>query len=117
MFGEAPVHHEDFAEGSNHEIGGFQVAVDHAAVVSEGDGVADFLKDGEERGERVAFEGFGVTGLQTGEDFFQRFAPDKLHGVEGLPLSRDAQVINRDDVGVFKLARELGLPHKAHQLV
>ena len=43
-FAQAPVHNEHFAILAHHDVGGFDVAVEHAATVGERDGVADLPK-------------------------------------------------------------------------
>ena len=39
-FGEAPVNHQRFAVGPQHDVVGFEIAVEDAAAVGVGDGVA-----------------------------------------------------------------------------
>ena len=46
--GQAPVHHLDLAEGPDHDVLRLEVAVDDAAGVGVGDGLADLLEHGEE---------------------------------------------------------------------
>src|SRR4029077_9696448 len=50
-FGEAPVHHKDFAEGADHDVCGLQVAVENAARMREGDGIANAQKNAQTVGD------------------------------------------------------------------
>ena len=108
IFGEAPVHDEDLAEGADHDIFGFEVTMDHAFGVGVSDGIADLLEDGEEGSEGIFFEGFWVGMAEEVNDFVKGGAFDELHAVEHFALGVGAEFINGDDIGVFELAGELG---------
>src|SRR5262245_14046127 len=55
LFGESPVHDLDFAEGTDHDIGRFEVAVDYALRVSVADCLADLVENREKAGQVGGF--------------------------------------------------------------
>ena len=50
--GETPVHHENFAELTQHDVFGLEIAMDDAAGVREADRIARAHQDVEVLGER-----------------------------------------------------------------
>ena len=52
--GQAPVHHLDLAEVAYHDVGRFQIAMDHAPGVGISDRLADLLEDVEESRQILA---------------------------------------------------------------
>ncbi|HET6574550.1 MAG TPA: hypothetical protein VFG68_13160 [Fimbriiglobus sp.] len=96
--GESPVHDLDFAEGPDHYVGRFQVAVDDPAVVSIGDREADLL---ERRYEVVC----GSVGQQFGEGL----PFDELHREERAAIVGLSDLEDRGDAGVLEPAGDAGL--------
>ena len=50
---QSPVHHEHFTEVTDHDVFRLEIPVNHTLVVGEGDGIADFLKQGEKSREGI----------------------------------------------------------------
>ena len=91
--GDAPVHHQHFAEVAEHHVLGLQVAVDHAAGMGEGDRVGHAHQNPQVLGQRLL-----------ADDLRPGRAADPLHGVEQRAQLARAQVVDRHDVGVVELA-------------
>ena len=72
--GESPVHDLDLAEGTDHDVGRLQVAVDDAAAVGVGDRLADLLERAGSRSDPSRPRAL--------DEFRQRPALDELHGQE-----------------------------------
>ena len=95
--GESEVHDDDLAAAVDHDIGGFQVAVEDAFVVGGGQPGAEFAG--------------GLDGLVDGqasdaaEEGAEIFAIDELHG-DVMQAFGDADVVDAADVGVGDLARD-----------
>ena len=51
--GQAPVHDVDLAEIADHDVGRLQIAMDHAARMGVGQGVADVDEDVQQPAQRV----------------------------------------------------------------
>ena len=84
-------------------------------VMGKGHGVANLHKDGHEAGDVEFLNCLLVPIFDLPEDLFQSPAPDHLHGVKDLSAGLDAEFVDRDDIGVFQLASDLGLLHKTQQ--
>src|SRR6266481_848381 len=91
-FREAPVHHQNFAEGTDHDVRGFQIAVEDAARVRERDGIADAEKNSQtirRRGDRL-------------DVLVEAMALDKFHGVENAAVSECSDVMHGHDAGMLE---------------
>jgi hypothetical protein len=90
--------------------------MDHTLGMRESDGVAAFLKNGQQRGERILLRrGLEILGEEI-EHLVQGDAPHHLHRVEKLPLVIQADLVDGDDVRMFELAGDLGLLDEAHHV-
>ena len=116
-FGDAPVHDEHLAVARDHHVLRLEVAVEHALAVRESDGVADFLENGEQLGERIFSHGLGDALAEKLEDFQQGDALHQLHRVEKFPLRIQPQLMHGHDVRVLELAGDLRLLDEAPQVV
>lgn len=97
-FREPPVHHEDAAEVVEHDVIGLEVAVDDALAVREGERVADFLEDGQERRVRILLRRrLGAAGEEV-EHLLQGDAAHQLHGVVGQAVFIYAEFADGRDV-------------------
>src|SRR5713226_3524754 len=101
-FGEAPVHHQDFTEGADHNVCGLQIAVQHAARVRERHGVANAEKN-----------------AQTVRDGCDRLdilveppALDEFHGVENAAVRERSHVVDRHDAGMLERREHAGLANQ-----
>ena len=95
--GQAPVHEHHFAVFPQHDVLRLQVAVNDAAAVGEGDGIADPQQD-----VQVFLEGLVPNGVRP------RTALEFLHGIEQMAGFIHAQVVNGDDVGMIQLSGDEG---------
>ena len=104
-FREPPVHHEDAAEVVEHDVIGLEVAVDDALAVREGERVADFLEDGQERRVRILLRRrLGAAGEEV-EHLLQGDAAHQLHGVVGQAVFIYAEFADGRDVRGARAAR------------
>ena len=104
-------------KSSEHDVLRLEVAVDHALAVGEGDGVAHFLENGEQRGQRIFLHRLRHAFGEQFEHFAQRDAAHHFHGVKGLAVFIDAQLVDGDDVRVLELAGDLGLGDEAREII
>ena len=91
--GQAPVHHQHFAEVAEHDVLGLQVAMDHAARVSERHGVRHLHKNLDVLRQTL---------------FLQNLDPrrplDALHRVEERARLVRAQIVDGDDIRMIEVA-------------
>ena len=106
--GAAPVHDVDLAEAADEDVAGLDVAVEDAAAVGEGDGVAGLEEDGE-----ASVQALGVAGGPGGDELVEALAGEQLHREEEAALGIAAELVDRCDVGVVELAGDLGLTDEA----
>jgi len=85
--------------------------------VGKGDGVAHFLKKGEQRGQWVFFHRLRHACGQQFKHLLERNAAHHLHGVKGLPILIDAQLIDGNNARMLQLAGDLGLGDEAGEIV
>ena len=101
--GEPEIHDADLAAAIDHDVGGLEVAVEHALLVRGGETGADAARE---------FEGLvGGKAADAAEQRGEILAVDELHGdvVEALV---DADVVNAADVGVRDLAGDADFVEK-----
>jgi hypothetical protein len=107
--GQPPVHDQHFPERADHDVFRFEVAVDNALAVGEGDGVAHLQEDlkalrgGEAGGGGIVAVGDAV------DEGLEGFASHELHGEVDPAVRVQAQLVDGHDVGVLELAGDLGL--------
>jgi len=94
-FGQTPIHYQNFAESTDHDVSGLEVAMQDAAGVRESDGIANPEEETQAVGERRNRFDVQVEAL----------AFDKFHGVEDAPVGERADVVNGHDAGMLE-ARE-----------
>ena len=99
--GQAPVHDLHFAEAADHDVGRFQVAVDHPTAVSIGDGSADLLVDRDEPGQIV------IRSVPRVEQAGQRAALDELHAEVRAPVGKRPDLVNGNDAWMLELTGDL----------
>ncbi len=102
---QPPVHDQHLAEGADHDVGRRQVAVDDAAGVREGDGIGDTYQETHALGHRAGLLGPRVEALTT----------HQLHRVEQAAIRQRADVVDRDDAGVFEVRQDAGLGFQPRQ--
>jgi hypothetical protein len=88
---------------------GFRVAVQHAAGMREGDGVADLAKHFEHPFQCGALGAIA----HGGEHVLERPAADELHRIKAAPRDIRAEVMDGDDVGMIELRKDAGLAQEA----
>ena len=110
---QPPVHDLGLAELGDHDVGGFEIPVDHAAGVRVGHGLAHALEDGQEPAAVL------VRRAAIAEQHRQGRALDEPHREIGAPIRLKAQLVDREDPRVLKLPGDLGLLDEAahHRLV
>ncbi len=111
--GHAPVHDLHFAKAPNHDVGRLEVAVNDAARVRKGDAFAQLQEHLEQTRQRPLPQHVLVTGAQLGKDLVEAPALHQLHGEVQVALAVDADFVDGHNVGVFKLARNLGFFQEA----
>src|SRR5437879_13381117 len=85
--GQAPVHHQDLAEGTNHDVFRFQIAVQHAAHVRKRHGLTNPLEEAQPVWKR----------LDMLKMLIEAPALDELHGVENPSVGQRAYIVDRHD--------------------
>jgi hypothetical protein len=98
---------EDLSERADHDVARFQIAVDDAARVREGDRLADLAKDREAIGQSRSRRGKLV----------EPRAFDAFHGVEDASVRKDARVVNRNEPGVLEARHHPGFAKKNVQVL
>ena len=105
--GQAPVHDLHLAEAADHDVRGFQVAVNYAPSVGVGHCLANLLEDGEETSP------IGSRAPPRREQCSQGTALDQLHRDIQTAVGKLPQLVDGDDPRVLKLAADLGLLDEA----
>ena len=101
--GESEIQDLDRAIGPDHDVGGLQVAVDDADVVSGGERVGDL---------HAELDGIHDRDLAGGDHVAYGLAPNEFHddGIAGTSsMSGCHDVVDRDDVGVVEGRCRAGL--------
>ncbi len=118
--GKAPVDDERFAEWPEHDVLGFQIAMNDVSAMSVGDRVAGIDEAAQESPEHVvavdARDGvmIGKAALIKSVDSRpQRFALDQVHGVKWASVAVSSQAVHRNDPGVLEMAGYFGLNEKS----
>ena len=91
---KSPVKHDHFTELTQHDVFGFQVAIDHTVMMSVRDGVGNFQQN-----FKVLFNRLCLDDLIPWRSFHL------LHGIERRSVCGLTEVMNRDDVGMNKVGR------------
>ncbi len=113
QLGQAPVHDQRFAILAEHDICRLQVAMDHPFGVGESQGVADLLKNREQRAQGPLANRVRILGAEQLEHPLQRNAPHQLHRVKRFSVRVDAQLMHGDDIRMLELRGDLRLLAKA----
>ena len=115
--GQAPVEDDDLAEVAEDDVVALEVAVQDAARMGVGNGVAD----GDERGQQahevqrlgLPLGPFGMVGV---DGAGERAAADEPHRVERLVgVCPGSQLVDRHDPGVLELPGQPGFAEKARR--
>ena len=115
--GEPPVEQVHLAEIAEHDVARLEVAVEHAARVGEGDGLADLAERAEQAALRVGRGHRGVALLEAAHDLGERLPVEALHREEGRLVGPDAEVVHGHDRRVLELALHPRLALEAHARV
>ena len=106
---DAPVQHEGLAILAEHDVVRLDIAMDDAAAVGEGDGLAEV----DENGQQAQLLDF-LRRLRGGrrvvvilDRILERAATDEFHDVKGPALGIGPQLMEGHDTGVFEPARNL----------
>ena len=105
---EAPVHDEDLAEASDHDVGGLQVAVQDAALVREGHRLRCAHQRLEEAGRRPL-----LARRLVGQERCEVAPAHQLHREVRPSTGVQPDVVHGDDARVVELAGHLGLGQEA----
>ena len=105
--GQTPVHYLHFAEGADHDVGGFQIAVQDAAAVGIADGLTHLLENAQETAQIRGRIGPSL------EQSIEGLSFDQLHGEERLARAVRAQFIDRHQPRMLQLPADLRLFVKA----
>jgi hypothetical protein len=110
--GDAPVHQVHVVVAPDHHVGGLEVAVNDALLVRHVERVADLEEVLQPLLQRVVqverqplLEGYA----RVVQEVLQVAALDELHRVPERPVRRDLERVDRHDVGVLELRRDLHL--------
>ena len=101
--GQPPVHDLDFTEGADHHVGRFQIAVDDALRMREGNRLANRFEDLHE------WRGFAAGA----EEMSQSVATDEFHRQERPAVGKRAERVDRRNAGVRKPGRDLRFSYEA----
>ena len=102
----APVHQVDLAVAADHDVVGLDVAVDHAAAVREATASHTLRKSSQQLLE-VAIR--ALLGRVRAQNLGQGAPAHELHGEAELARLVRPQIVDRRDVGVIELGRDLRL--------
>lgn len=116
LFGDTPIHDLDFAVLADHDIFGFDIAMDVAVFVGEMDRVQDLDKDLDASLERVALVKSRIACPQFFDHTRERLALHELHREIVVVVVVDPDIMDRNDVGMFELSDSLDFFEKAHDL-
>ena len=116
--GQPPIDDQRFAMGTEENVGGLEIAVQHPLAVGVRHGVAD-VDDPPEKSAplQVAVGGIGWRGVvKLPQGLLERprlLASDQAHGVEGATVGMRSAAVDRDDAGMLKAAGDFGLVEEA----
>ena len=111
---QAPVHDQRFAELAEHDVARLQIAVQHAAAVRIGNGVADGDKPIKQLAKfEIALCRAKRGGVKAFDGLLEAVAADEAHGVVRPAIGILAEGVDRHDAGMFQTAGDLRLAHKA----
>ena len=100
-FGQPPVHDLHFAERPDHDVGGFQIAMNDSARVRIGHCLADLLEDP----QQPATIGRWLRTIC--QQLRERHAFDQLHGEERTLVGELTEFVNRSNPRMLQLATDL----------
>lgn len=115
-FGDAPIHDDDFSEGTDHNVRGFEIAVDHAVAMGKLHRSQDLRTDPSAVFEGVFCVVFGVSCLEAFDDVFECDALDMLHHEVVSAFFIDADIVDGDNVGMFKASDGADLFGKSEEV-
>src|SRR5262249_16499841 len=103
---------------AEHDVGRFQIAVEHTSTVSIGNGVADSYEPVKKLPKlQAAFArivpALGVGIMEPLDRFLQRLALDKAHGIARLAVAAMDEGVHRHDSGVLQACRYFRFQEKA----
>ena len=116
VFCEAPIHHEHFAERADHDVVRLQVAMHHPLGMRERHGIADLLKNGDQRAERIFFQHRLTPVPQPSQHFLERDALHIFHRVKRLAMLIGSEFVHGHDIRVLELTGELRFVHKTQHV-
>lgn len=115
--GQPPVHQQHLAEVPEHDVLGFDIAMDHPLAVGECQRIGHFLEDGEQFPQRMVAEGVFLPLRHLVEHLLQGDSVHELHRVKDLIVLVHAQLVERDDPRVLEPRHDPGLGHKPRHTV
>src|SRR5690606_1823343 len=101
------------AEVAEHDVGGLEIAMHHAAAVRERDRETHLAHGREQLATRVLALDVGVESAQPGDDLLERLALDALHREERGAVFVATEIVDRYDPGVLELALDAHLAQEA----
>ena len=108
--GDAPVHHRERTEVVDHDVGGFDIAVNDVPLVGVGNCLTNALEDVHETEQGSAV--VHIRRIAGAQDLRQRLPVDALHSVELLAAFQRAGVVHGHGPGVGELGQDARLLHK-----
>ncbi len=116
LFGDTPIHDLDFAVFADHDVFGFDIAMDVPVFVGKMDRVQDLYKDLDAPLKGVALVRSRIARPQLFDHTRQRLALHELHREIVVVVFVDPDVMDRNDVGMFELPDGLDFFEKTHDL-
>ena len=112
--GQAPIDDQGLAEGTQHDVRWFEIAMEDPPAVGIRHRIADAKESGEELAEgqgSLAARGLGL--LEALDGLLETLAADEPHGIERTALTVASQAIHRDHARMLQLPGDLGFEQKA----
>lgn len=116
-FGQPPVQHVNLAVISEHDIGRFEVAMQHSPGMREVDRQTSMAKSSQQFAPRIFFDVFALSRDLTVDDLFQGASPHAFHREVDVAVGRPAEIIDGNHRWVFELSLNSRLAHETSQCV
>src|SRR5215470_9897172 len=100
--GQAPIHHQHFAEGADHDVRRLQIAMQNSARMGKRNCVADPKEQPKALRQGVELHDVSIQAKPFHE----------LHGVEDPAAGQHPDIVYRNDAGMFELCEDARFAHE-----
>src|SRR5262249_10856263 len=97
-----PIHHQDFAEGTDHDVRWFQIAMENSARVGKRNCVADAKEQTQALRQRIELR----------DVFIETKSFNELHGVKDATVRQRADIVHGNDARMFELREDARFAHE-----